>query len=151
MSAKIHLATLEDSDRLLGLVAAFHQDHGIARSDEQRAAALTPLLEGSPHGAAYLIGPRKAPVGYLVLSFGWSLEMGGIDCFLDEIYIRPPVRGRGMAREALVALLPGLAQAGVTAMHLEVKRDREQAARLYAKLGFEAREDYHLMTRRLTE
>ncbi|MBM7066728.1 N-acetyltransferase [Actibacterium sp. 188UL27-1] len=151
MSTRLHLAGPDDAPKLLAQIAAFHADHGIDQTDAFRQAALAPLLGGSPHGAAYLIGPRRAPVGYLVISFGYSLEMGGIDGFLDEIYIRPAVRGRGMATEALAALLPSLAEAGVKALHLEVKRDRPEAQGLYKRLRFEPRADYHLMTRRLTQ
>ena len=148
MSAALHLAKADDLHRLQKLVAAFHQSEGIEQSDEDRAAALTPLLEGTPHGAAYLIGPKNGPVGYIVVSFGYSVEMGGIDGFIDEFYIRENVRGRGMGGEVLRTLMPALADYGVKALHLEVMRDNEGAKRLYTRLGFTARDDYHLMTRR---
>ena len=147
MSAALHLAKPDDLPRLQSLVAAFHAHEGIEQSDQDRKAALLPLLEGSPHGAAYLVGPRKGPVGYIVVSFGYSVEMGGIDAFIDEFYIRENVRGRGMGGEVLRALMPALADYGVKALHLEVARDNVRAKRLYTRLGFEAREKYHLMTR----
>jgi len=147
MSAALHLAKPDDLPRLQSLVAAFHAHEGIEQSDEAREAALLPLLEGSPHGAAYMIGPKNGPVGYIVVSFGYSVEMGGIDGFIDEFYIRENVRGRGMGGEVLRALMPALADYGVKALHLEVARDNAKAKRLYSRLGFKARENYHLMTR----
>lgn len=147
MSAALHLAKPDDLPRLQALVAAFHAHEGIEQSDEDRKGALLPLLKGSPHGAAYLVGPRKGPVGYIVVSFGYSVEMGGIDGFIDEFYIRENVRGRGMGGEVLRALMPALAEYGVKALHLEVAQDNAKAKRLYSRLGFEAREKYHLMTR----
>lgn len=149
MSAALHLAKPDDLPRLQSLVARFHAHEGIEQSDEDRAAALRPLLEGSPHGAAYLIGPRQGPVGYIVVSFGYSVEMGGIDGFIDEFYIRENVRGRGMGGEVLRSLMPALADSGVKALHLEVDRENLDAKRLYGRLGFEPREKYHLMTRRM--
>ena len=53
------------------MVAAFHAEAGIAQDDAGRRAALAPLLEGSPYGAVYLIGPARAPVGYLAVCFTW--------------------------------------------------------------------------------
>lgn len=147
MSAALHLAKPDDLPRLQSLVAAFHAHEGIEQSDEDCKAALLPLLDGSPHGAAYLVGPRKGPVGYIVVSFGYSVEMGGIGGFIDEFYIRENVRGRGMGGEVLRALMPALADYGVKALHLEVARDNAKAKRLYTRLGFEARVKYHLMTR----
>ena len=143
----LHLARPEDFDKLAPLVAAFHAHEGIEQSDETRRGALMPLLEGIPHGVAYLVGPRNAPVGYIVISFGYSVELGGIDGFVDEFFIRDKVRGRGMGSEVLMTLLPALREHGVKALHLEVDRENESAQRLYKRAGFEPREKYMLMTR----
>ncbi|QFT81075.1 putative acetyltransferase [Roseovarius sp. THAF27] len=146
---KLTLAALEDLDRLVPLVAAFHAEEGIAQDEATRRAALTPLLEGSPHGCVYLAGPRRAPIGYVIVTFGWSVEFGGLDGFVDEIFIRPGVRGRGIGSEILLALPKTLAKAGMKAIHLEVDRGNEAARRVYEKLRFESRENYMLMTRKL--
>ena len=143
----LQIATPEDMDRLLPLVAAYHAYEGIDQTDDTRHAALLPLLTGTPHGVAYLIGPRRAPVGYIVLSFGYSVELGGIDGFIDEFFIRERVRGRGMGSEVLLGLLPALEDHGVKALHLEVDRENAAAQRLYARAGFKLRDKYCLMTR----
>lgn len=144
--SSLRLATLDDLDRLLPLVAGFHAEAGIEQDDDTRRGALTPLLEGSPHGAIWMIGPRVAPVGYVAVSFGWSIEFGGIDAFLDEIYVRERVRGRGMGSEALAALSRALSGQSVKAIHLEVDTDNERARALYERMGFQSRNRYHLMT-----
>ncbi len=144
----LHLAKTDDLDRLLPMVEAFHAEEGLSSSDDLRRAALTPLLSGSPHGAAYLIGPARSPIGYLVVCFGWSVEFGGLDGFLDEIFLRKKVRGRGIAAEVLNALPKALAAAGLRALHLEVDRANERVQRLYARAGFSPRPQYMLMTRR---
>lgn len=148
MSAALHLAKPDDLPRLQSLVARFHEQKNVDQSEDVREAALRPLLDGSPHGVAYLIGPRQGPAGYIIVSFGYSVEMGGIAGFVDEFYIRPSIRGRGMGSEVLRKLMPALADYGVVALSLEIGRDNPDAARLYSRLGFEAREDHHLMTRK---
>lgn len=149
MSAALTLATPEHLDKLLTLVAAFHEEVGIAQSDEARHAGLAPLLDGIPHGVVYLIGPARAPIGYIAITFGWSLEFGGMDGFVDELYVRPGVRKRGIASETLISLPRALAQAGIKALHLEVRNDNPVAQKLYARAGFAPRDQYHLMTRKL--
>jgi len=143
------LARPDDLERLVPLVAAFHDEAGIVQDDTTRRAALTPLLEGSPHGVAYLIGPARAPIGYIILSFGWSMEFAGMDGFVDEIYIRRAVRGRGIGSEVLSNLPKALAGAGLRALHLEVRRDNAKVRGFYEKLRFLPREDYILMTREM--
>ncbi len=147
MTAALHLAEPEDLDRLLPMVAAFHASHAIDLTPEQRVKAVEPLLKGSPNGVIYLIGPRKSPVGYIAISFGWSIAFGGLDAFIDEFFIREGVRGRGMGSEVLEALLPRLENAGVTATHLEAHSANPRLRALYGRHRFEMRSDYHLMTR----
>ncbi len=148
MSAALRLARPEDLDRLMGLVTAFHTEEGIAQDADQTRNALAPLLEGIPHGCVYLIGPGRAPLGYIILTFGWSVEFGGMDGFVDEIYIRPAVRGRGIASEVLLDLPKALAGAGLTALHLEVDRTNESAQKLYLRTGFKPRDRYMLMSKK---
>ena len=143
------LARPDDLERLVPLVAAFHDEAGIVQDDTTRRAALTPLLEGSPHGVAYLIGPARAPIGYIILSFGWSMEFAGMDGFVDEIYIRRAVRGRGIGSEVLSNLPHALGGTGLRALHLEVRRDNAKVRGFYEKLRFLPREDYILMTREM--
>ncbi|MGB3244995.1 MAG: GNAT family N-acetyltransferase [Sulfitobacter sp.] len=149
MSAALTLGKPDHLEKLLSLVDSFHTEAGIDSTDEARRAGVSPLLEGIPHGAAYLIGPPRAPIGYIVICFGWSVEFGGLDAIIDELYIRPGVRGRGIATEALTALPRALAGAGLRAIHLEVDRDNINAIKLYRRAGFATREKYMFMSRHL--
>lgn len=149
MSAALHLAKPTDLEKLMTLVAAFHDEMDLGTEETALECALIPLLDGSPYGAVYLLGPARAPMGYVVLTFGWSVELGGMDGFVDEIYLRPAVRGRGIAIEALLSLRKVMASAGVKALHLEVDREDERAQKLYKKARFELRDRYSLMTLKL--
>ncbi|WP_425070525.1 GNAT family N-acetyltransferase [Sagittula sp. S175] len=143
----LHLATLDDLPKLLPMVAGFHSEMGYDTTSEHQHAAITPLLEGSPHGAIWLIGPRRSPVGYLAITFGWSVEYGGLDAIVDEIYIRPAVRGRGMGHDALDDIAKALKDAGVRALHLEVDSSDERAQTFYSRVRFKARDRYMFMSR----
>lgn len=146
---QLTLAKPDDLDRLARLVTDFHAEQEIDQDEDTRRAALAPLLEGCPHGAAYLIGPGRAPIGYIIVSFGWSVEFGGMDGFVDELYIRPAVRSRGIGSEVLMSLPKALAKAGLKALHLEVRAEDDRAHRFYRKLRFQPREGYTLLTRKI--
>ena len=148
MSASLTLATPDHIDRMDGLVAAFHAESGIEMGSDARRAAIMPLLEGVPHGAAYLIGPPRAPIGYVVVSFGWSLSAGGMTGAIDEIFVRPGVRGRGIASETLQSLPRALAAAGLRSLDLEVPRGGERILRICTRAGFTQRPDSTLLSRR---
>ncbi|WP_093027339.1 GNAT family N-acetyltransferase [Ruegeria marina] len=149
MTTALHLARPEDLDRITAMVASFHAETGIEMTETLCREALLPLLEGIPHGCAYLIGPARAPLGYVIVSFGWSIACGGMDGFVDEIWIRPAVRRRGIASEVLTELPKALAGAGLKALHLKLDRDNETAQRLCVRARFQGRDPRTLMTRRL--
>lgn len=149
MSAALTLAAPAHLDGLLPLVASFHAEAGIKSNDALRRKGIAPLLDGIPHGCAYLIGPPRAPIGYIVITFGWSVEFGGLDGIVDELYIRPGVRGRGIASEALVALPRALSGAGLRAIHLEVDKENTAAIKLYRRAGFTPRDNYMFMSKSL--
>ncbi|MEM7520729.1 MAG: GNAT family N-acetyltransferase [Pseudomonadota bacterium] len=149
MSAALTLAKSQHLERLAALCSDFHDEAGIMQTDAGRHAALHPLLDGSPYGAVYLIGPERSPIGYIAVCFGWSIEFGGLDAIVDELYIRPGVRGRGIATEALIALPKALASGGLRAVHLEVDRAHTAAISLYQRAGFAPREKYMFMSRQL--
>lgn len=145
----LHLATAEDAPRILPMVASFHVERGFDTDAAHQEAAILPLLEGSPHGAIWLIGPRMAPVGYIVVTFGWSVEFGGLDAIVDEIYVRAAVRGRGMGSDALDGIAKALREAGVRALHLEVDRSDGRLHSFYTRARFHMRESSTFMSRLL--
>ena len=132
------------------MVEACHAETGIKSSEDAREAAVTPLLEGSPHGAVWLIGPRAAPVGYIAITFSWSLASGGLVGRIDEFFIRDAVRGRGVGTEVLVALIKELEASGLTALHREIGEDARTMG-LYRRLGFAVRGPRHVVTWQRTD
>ncbi|MEL6915607.1 MAG: GNAT family N-acetyltransferase [Pseudomonadota bacterium] len=145
----IHRATRDDLAILAPLVAAFHHEEGIDTDEAHRQRAVLPLLDGSPHGEVFLIGPRRAPAGYALVCYGWTVEYGGLDSYLDEFYLRPAVRGRGIGGDAIHALSHYLAEKGAMALALEVDFGNAAAVRTYERSGFVARDRYGLMVRTL--
>lgn len=135
------LARPDDIDRLLPMVVSRRAEAGRVEDDAAMRAALNPLLDGSPHGAVYLIGPPRAPIGYVVLSFGWSLAAGGLTGRIDEIHIRRAVRRRGIGAEVLSSLPRALAGAGLRALNVEIAREDTRARALFSRQRFDARED----------
>jgi ribosomal protein S18 acetylase RimI-like enzyme len=86
----------------------------------------------------WLLEFESQTVGYVVLTFGFSLEYGGLDAYVDELFVKPEFRGRGFASQALGFLTLECQKLNVVALHLEVDANNHTAKSLYAKLGFES-------------
>ena len=145
MSTAINLGGPEDDERLLSLMARYHEECGLDFDDEHRARVAAPLLEGSPLGAVWLIGPQRAPLGYVLVTFGWSVRLGGMIGWVEEVFIRPSVRSRGIGTEVLHAIAVSLGPAGIQALQVRVDGD-ERLARFYKRVGFAQTDDQRVMT-----
>jgi GNAT superfamily N-acetyltransferase len=110
--------------------------------------ALGGILSNAEHGRVVVIELESRPVGYYALTLGYSLEFGGRDAFVDELYLRAPQRGRGIGTQALEHAAGLCAELGVGALHLEVDHVNPRARALYERAGFAVHERA-LMTRRI--
>jgi GNAT superfamily N-acetyltransferase len=137
---------LED---LLPLVREYHALDGMDMREATRRAAMEGLLADSSLGTAWAIVEDGSWVGYIALTYGYSIEFAGRDAFVDEMYIREDYRGRGFGREALERMKAHARETGIAALHLEVDPDNGPAHALYEKLGFELRDRYVLMSVKL--
>ena len=78
------------------LVRAYYREDGHTFHDERQPAALAALAAGEPFGCAWLVRLRARPVGYVVLTWAFSIEAGGREACVDELYLLPEVRNRGL-------------------------------------------------------
>lgn len=145
MTTAINLATGDDTDRVVGLMQRYHEEAGLPFDDAHRLAVAAPLLDGNPLGAIWLIGPARAPLGYVLISFGWSMAHGGMVAWLDEAFIRASVRGRGIGTEVLHAIVVNLRQAGLKAMHVHLTPDAK-ATGFCTRVGFAPVDGFVQMT-----
>ena len=146
MEATFTPAAPPDADALVPLLREFYAYVHIAFDDREARGALAQLLNDPRLGRIYLIRTGGELVGYLVLTFGFSLEFKGRDAFVDELFLREGFRGRGIGKRALAFAEEECRAAGVRALHLEVERANTGAQGLYRRAGFKAHDRY-LMTK----
>ena len=142
----VRLAAPSDRDALLALIAAYHAFEQIPHDADATARAIAPLLAQTDAGRIWLIEEGGQTVGYVALCFGYSIEFGGRDAFVDEMFLVEAARGRGLGKSALDRVADAARDLGVKALHLEVARANTRAQRLYSRLGFVLRDRYVLMS-----
>ena len=76
------------------------------------------------------------PLGIAVLAYTWTLEHGGLVAWLDELYVVPAARGRGVGRALLDTACSEASRRGCLAVELEVDRAHGRAEGLYERAGF---------------
>lgn len=144
----IREAILEDEPELLRMMRLLaEQEPGKIQFDERAArATFRRFLSLPAFGRVWIFHEEDNPVGYIVLTIGFSFEFQGHDAFIDELYIGAAYRRRGFGREAVAYLEEKARAMGVNAVHLEVDRGNDPAFELYRRVGYEDH-DRFLMTK----
>jgi ribosomal protein S18 acetylase RimI-like enzyme len=128
------LASAEDGARLLEFARAFHAEDGHSL-DSQGEEAIA-QLPGEPMARCWLIREHGSSIGYVVLTLGYSIEYGGRNAFIDDLYLVPDARGRGVGTHVMGFVEDQAVALGVRALHLEVDVDNLRAQELYRRSGF---------------
>jgi ribosomal protein S18 acetylase RimI-like enzyme len=147
----IRVATGADLERILPLMRGYYRDDGLEFNETRARGVMARLLGDARLGFVLIAEVEAQTVGYIVLCQSFSLEFGGLDGFLDELFVIREHRGRGIARRLIAAFEREAQLRGLVAVHLEVDRGNETAQRLYESRRYAKRDRYFVMTRELND
>jgi len=88
-------AIVADLELVLELMREFYASEHLRFDTAAARRALQQLLKDRACGVVHLIHWDAEVIGYVVLTFGFSLEFHGRAALLDELYVREQFRGRG--------------------------------------------------------
>ncbi len=134
-----------DVTEILAMMRAFYAIDAYPFDEAIAQDALDRLIRNPALGGIWLMRADGHLAGYVVLTLGYSLEFHGRDAFVDELFVAPMYRHRGIGTQALRFIEEQCRAFGVHALHLEVERGNAGAQRLYRSLGFRDHDRY-LMT-----
>jgi GNAT superfamily N-acetyltransferase len=135
-----------DRGRLVALMKEYYAYDRIRFDGRRVGTGFKALMLDSRYGRAWFVRYDGCNVGYLVLTYCFSVEFGGRYGLIDEIYLREKFRGKGIGGKAIGFVLAQCRKEGVRTVRLEVERHNVRAQKLYKREGF-FREDRNLMTR----
>jgi len=146
MDVKINIASESDLVELLPLVRAYHEFERFQIAEKEREKSVRRLLSDKSLGTIWCVHLDSELVGYIALCVGYSIEFSGLDAFIDEFYILPKCRGKGIGTKVLELVKVEAKNDGIRALHLEVARSNIKAQNMYTQSNFTAREKYVLMS-----
>jgi diamine N-acetyltransferase len=132
-------AAMKDEQALLRMMRNLaEQEPGAYFFDEAAVREVLRKFLATPDlGQAWVFFEEETPVGYIVLTFGYSFEYHGQDSFIDELYIEPQYRRQGIGHRAMQFVEERARELGVNAIHLEVDQGNDPAAELYRRAGYD--------------
>jgi GNAT superfamily N-acetyltransferase len=150
MEISFRTATASDIHTLVNFMQAYYEYDHIPFDKATASGALEQLLSDNSLGRAWLICLEAKAIGYVVLTFDFSLEYGGRIAYIDEIYIHEDYRGRGAGTQTITFLEKACRSLDLKALYLEVERANLKAQTFYQKMGF-VDHDRLLMTKWITQ
>jgi GNAT superfamily N-acetyltransferase len=116
------------------------EDPGTVVVDGARVRRTLETFRREPHrGRAVVAECDGERVGYALLVPFWSNELGGCVCEVDELYVEPAFRSRGIGRALFSAIEDGTVwDEPAVAIALGVTSSNGRARALYERVGFRA-------------
>jgi ribosomal protein S18 acetylase RimI-like enzyme len=95
------------------------------------------LLE---EGEITVLLPEQGPDGLALLRFRAALWSAGLEAYLQELYVVPPLRGHGIGRALLQAAVDLSRKKGADGIDLNTGETDTAARALYESMGFTNKE-----------
>ncbi|MCU1330071.1 MAG: GCN5-related N-acetyltransferase [Bryobacterales bacterium] len=129
-------ANCSDLPLLVSLMAEFYAEAGYPLNDEAAAGAFAAIISDERLGYIWVIQEQHKDVGHLVVCLRFAMEFGGMIACLDDLYVQPASRNKGLGSAALTELSRFCATTGIRAMTVEVGHDNAAAQAVYRRAGF---------------
>ena len=142
--AVIGEATVADRSDLLRLLGEQMAEHHIHIAPERLAAGVDSGLRGE-HGRFLVARTGGRVAGVASYSFAWPMETGGLVVWLEELYVDPSSRERGIGNQLVEATIAAARAAGALAVDLEVEDSQRRVETLYRRHGFRPHTRRHWM------
>jgi GNAT superfamily N-acetyltransferase len=129
-------------DQIVAMMRALYaEDEAASPVDQSRFAENLKFLVSHPsRGSIILFGEGGSLRGYALIVPYWSNEFGGTLLFVDELFVVPEARRRGIGR-SFFKYLDEVRPFEAVALALEVSPGNKEARRLYESLGFYPRQN----------
>jgi len=147
---EVRAAIPADVTALLALVRRYWEFEGIDGFDALRVELTLQRLLATPAlGAAWVAAAGGSLAGYLIAVYVLSIEHQGLTAEIDEFFVLPQARTRGIGAQLLAAAERALAARGCVRLQLQLAVGNAAARSFYARRGYAPRPGYALLDKAL--
>ena len=147
---QIRTAVATDVPRLLALVRRYWEFEALEGFEALRIEILLErLIHHGELGEIWVAADGEALHGYLILVYVLSLEHGGLMGEIDEFFVLPGARARGVGGALLSSAEAALRGRGGVRLQLQLALTNVSARRFYEGRGYRGRTGYELLDKPL--
>ena len=96
-------------------------------------------------GNGWIACVKEQPVGYLIAVYVFSLEHLGLTAEIDEFFVLPSARGKGLGDELLELAEAEFVRRGCTNVALQLGKGNDGARVFYRADGYDERAGFELL------
>jgi GNAT superfamily N-acetyltransferase len=150
MNAEIRPATVADVPALVPLVEQYWAFEDITHFDlPQVSRVLSRALSDPARMSGWVARMDGDAVAYLLAAYVFSLEHLGLTAEIDEFFVLPGARGRGLGNRLLQLAEAEFRARGCTNVFLQIGRGNDGARGVYRANGFAERAGFELLDKML--
>ena len=125
----------DDGNVVIDMMRKFYSSPAVMTNGSEKifAANVENILSGSPYVEGFVFADGKEIIGYGITAHSYSTEFGGECIWIEDIYIEPEYRGRGVGTQ-FINYVKGLYPDKI--FRLEAEEDNSAALRIYKRHGF---------------
>jgi GNAT superfamily N-acetyltransferase len=129
-------AAISDCRECARLLVEHLGEHGVDASVEQLSRVLEKAVTDGARDFILLARDDRRIVGIAYVATILSAEHCGLVGWLEELYVTPSLRSRGIGRALVTAILKRARETGIVAIDLEIDAGHSRAESLYRRFGF---------------
>jgi len=132
----VEQATINDCSECATVLLKQLAEHGAVAAEESLVTILKEVVSDPTHGLVLFAHENRKMIGVAYLAIIFSAEHCGKVGWLEELYVMPEFRSKGIGAALLTAVLERARELGIVAIDLEVDAAHRRAESLYRRFCF---------------
>lgn len=142
---KVRPFTEKDAAEIQSMVSALYREDPSTQcvTAKNIRRTIREFMQHPDKGRIFIIAVGREVVGYAIVVHFWSNEYGGNIAYIDELYLKPAWRSRGLGG-AVLEHFASMRNPKFKGLHLETTPANHRARTFYMRHGFSPVRNQHL-------
>jgi ribosomal protein S18 acetylase RimI-like enzyme len=135
---EVRPARTEEIEEMLPLIRAYCEFYETEPDDEGLRSMFETLISEPSQGAIFIARDGGKAVGFATLDWKWSSLKAARIGYLEDLFVDPETRGRGIADALIEICAARCRELGMPAMEWLTAPDNHRAQKVYDRTGAES-------------
>jgi GNAT superfamily N-acetyltransferase len=135
---EVRPARTDEIEEMLPLIRAYCEFYETEPDDEGLRSMFETLINEPSQGAVFIARDGGKAVGFATLDWKWSSLKAARIGYLEDLFVDPEARGRGIADALIEVCAARCRELGMPAMEWLTAPDNHRAQKVYDRTGAES-------------